>query len=146
MIKLPIATDEMIPHRAPFKMIDQIVSFDDDSKSSVLEYTVKENSPFLNPDGSLDGESFLEIIAQAAAAQHGFNLKREGAKEELGFLVGVRDLQISGQAFKGDTVTVQVECGTEIETVSAVSGSISKAGKEIASALITVWHGNKTPA
>lgn len=143
MLKLPLKTDDLIPHRPPIKMIDSIVEFNDASKSSVLEYKVDKNSNFLNSDGTLDEECFLEIIAQAAAAQHGFNLKRKNSEKEQGLLVGVRHLEIHGKVFAGDTLKIMVQCGTEIETVSSVSGKILKGDQIIAESIITVWHSNE---
>ena len=142
MPDFPIQTDSLIPHVPPMKMIDCIISFNDETKSSLLEFTVSKDSPFVNANGILDGECFLEIIAQAAAAQHGLNLQRKGEKEEQGFLVGARNVKILGQACAGDTLTVQVECGTEIESVSSVFGNVRRGEEEMASAAITVWHGN----
>ena len=143
MAKIPIITDDLIPHRPPIKMVDKIIDYDDSCKPSIVEYTVTEGSGFLNSDGCLDEECFLEIIAQAAAAQHGFNLKRDGSELEAGLLIGVRNLVIYDQAFTGDTLNILVECGTEIESVSAVAGKIMKGPEIIAEAVITVWHGGK---
>ena len=104
---------------------------------------VSADSPFVGINNELDPEAFLEIIAQAAAAQHGYNIKRDGGKEEKGFLVGTRNFMIHGKAFAEDKLTVQVECTTEIESLSAVSGTVSKNNQMLASAVITVWHGEK---
>src|SRR3989339_1126634 len=113
MAFVSIDVENLIPHRKPLKMVEQIVSYDDASKSSVIELNVDENSPFTSNSGLLDGECFLEIIAQAAAAQHGFNLRRLGSNVEKGFLVGAMDFKISGQARVKDKLIVKVECGTE---------------------------------
>lgn len=133
----------LIPHQLPMLMIDSIVNYDDSAKTAILEYTIKASSPFVDSNGKLAPESFLEIIAQAAAAQHGFNLQRNGKPEETGFLVGARGCLVTGKAFAGDKLTVYVACGTEMESVSAVKGEIFNSGEKIFSAGITVWHGTK---
>lgn len=104
---------------------------------------VNADLPFVDANNKLDPEAFLEIIAQAAAVQHGYNIKLDGGKEEKGFLVGARNLIIHGQAFVGDKLTVQIECTTEIDSLSAVAGTVSKNNKILASAVITVWHGEE---
>lgn len=144
MSDLPIDTKGLIPHQPPMKMVDRIISYSDADKSSVLELTIAGESPFVDNKGQLAPECYLEIIAQAAAAQHGFNLHRDGAKEEQGFLVGARNVNITGQAKAGDILLIKVACGIEIESVSSVSGNIYKGEEEIASAQITVWHGSKS--
>lgn len=137
----PVIVKDLIPHQPPMRMIDFIVDYDDAAKKAVLEYTVVADSPFIDANGELNPESYLEIIAQASAAQHGFNLKRAGKNEEKGFLVGARNFLVHGKAFAGDKLTVSVTCGTEIESVSSVQGEIHNNGRKISSACITVWHG-----
>ena len=141
MIK-PVNAKQLIPHQLPIRMVDQIVDYDDTAKTSTLEVVIDGNSPFVDSNGELVSESFLEIIAQSAAAQHGFNLQRSDKPEEKGFLVGVRNFEIYGQAFAGEKLTILIECGTEIESISAVQGEIYQSDKKLASAGITVWHGN----
>ena len=143
MIK-PINVNQLIPHQHPIRMVDTIVDYDDSTKQATLEVVINDDSPFVDSNGEIAPETFLEIIAQSTAAQHGFNLQRSGKGDEKGFLVGVRDFAIEGKAFAGDKLTISVECGTEIESVSAVKGEIFNAGRKIASAGITVWHGKQT--
>jgi len=139
----PVYVKHFIPHTPPALMIDKIIDYDDDAKKATLEFTVDANSPFVSTNGELAPESFLEIIAQSTAAQHGFNLKRNGSDEEKGFLVGIRHFKVYGKAFSGDKLTISIECGTEIESINAVNGEIFMSDKKIASAGITVWHGKK---
>lgn len=132
---------DLIPHTPPMRMIDKIVSFDDSLKSSVSEATVRSSFPFLDDDGDLLPSAYLELIAQASAAQHGFNLQRNGSSEEEGFLVGVRNLSIHSTARIGDTLTIHIQLGTEIDVLSVVAGSVSRGETLLAEAEITVWHG-----
>jgi predicted hotdog family 3-hydroxylacyl-ACP dehydratase len=139
---LPLDVSELIPHSPPMRMIDRIVSIDDASKSSVLEATVSESNPFLNTDGTLSGSAYLELISQGAAAQHGYNLRRDAAPEEDGVLVGVRNLNVHSPARVGDVLTINVKLGVEMESLSVVAGSVSRNGVSLADAEITVWHGH----
>lgn len=140
MNKLPLDVQDLIPHKLPFKMVDNIISYDDTTKTSVLEYTIDKESPFID-NHKIDHICFLEIIAQAAAAQHGFNLQREKKAKERGFLVGVRDFNINNSAKVNDKLTITIECGQEIASLSIVKGTIKIDNILIASATITVWHG-----
>ena len=139
----PVNAKKFIPHRPPMCLVNKIIDYDDSAKKATLEFTVNLNSPLISPSGELPPENFLEIIAQATAAQHGFNLARNRDDDEKGFLVGVRNFKVYGKAFAGDKLTISVECGTEIESVSAIDGKIFKADQQLASAGITVWHGKK---
>lgn len=75
MYNLPLDVDTFIPHKSPIKMVDQLISYDDETKTSIIEYTIPASSPFIGEESQIDSECFLEIIAQAAAAQHGSNVK-----------------------------------------------------------------------
>ena len=132
---------DLIPHALPMRMIDEIVSFDDSLKSSVSEATVRFSFPFLDDDGDLLHSAYLELIAQASAAQHGFNLQRNGLSEEDGFLVGVRNLTIHSTAHIGDILTIHIQLGTEIDALSVVAGAVFCSQTLLAEAEITVWHG-----
>ena len=141
MHNLPLDVDTFIPHKTPIKMVDKLLSYDDDTKTSIYEYTIPESSPFIGEESQIDSECFLEIIAQAAAAQHGFNLTREKKETERGLLVGVREFNIYNSACVNDKLTITIECGTEIASLSIVEGNIKIGESLIASATITVWHG-----
>lgn len=140
--KLPYDVASLIPHKPPILMIDRIISIDDNKKSSVIETVVRKDFPFINEDGSLQEEALIEIMAQASAAQHGYNLKREGKKEEKGFIVGISKFEIKGIASVGDRLEISVQLGTEIESLSVVFASVVCNGSEIASTELKVWHGN----
>ena len=70
----PIDASQFLPHKPPMLMVEQIVSVNDQEKSSVIETTVRPDSLFLSEENTLYGEALIEIMAQAAAAQHGYNL------------------------------------------------------------------------
>ena len=138
---LPISVSELLPHEIPILMVEDIISYDDASKSSTIKACVDINSPFINDAGQIENECLLEIIAQAAAAQHGFNLIRKKSPLEKGFLAGVNYMKIYSTANVGDSLMVNVECGTEISSLSVVNGKIFHNKNLIAEAAITVWHG-----
>ena len=79
----PIEVDSLLPHRPPMLLVDRIISIDDDAKSSTVETTVKKEFPFIDNENCLHGEALIEIMAQASAAQHGYNLERDGKKDAL---------------------------------------------------------------
>ncbi len=140
-ISFPISVESLLPHKPPMLMVDSILNIDDTEKSSVIESTIRPEFPFISKDYSLEGEAFIEIMAQAAAAQHGYNLKRNKQREEKGFIVGIRKFKIESKVFVGDRLEVFVQLGPEIESLSVVFGTVSCKGKKVASAELTVWHG-----
>jgi predicted hotdog family 3-hydroxylacyl-ACP dehydratase len=139
----PVNAGNYIPHKSPVKMVDAIIEWNDDEKSSLVSAGVPVDSPFVNSFGIVDNECLLEIIAQAAAAQHGFNLFRDGQPEEQGFIAGVNFMKITEPVHVNEPLFVSVKCGTEISSLSVVNGIIrSRNGRLKAEAAITVWHGH----
>ena len=136
-----VSACELLPHEKPILMVKDIISYDDTTKSSTVTASVDIDSPFLDDAGQVENECFIEIIAQAAAAQHGFNRQREQLPLEQGFLAGVNFMKIYGTANTGDSLVVNVECGTEISSLSVINGKIFNNDELIAEVTITVWHG-----
>ena len=124
-------------------MVERIISVDDEEKSSVIETTVRPGNLFVSDNNTLEPEALIEIMAQAAAAQHGYNLAKNRKREEKGFIAGIRKFAITGEAATGDTLQVSVKLGPEIESLSVVYSSVSCRNVELASVELTVWHGNE---
>ena len=85
--KSPLDIDHLIPHRAPLRLIDRILQADNDHLEAIA--VVKKTWPLCSSEGT-DVILAIEVIAQAAAALHGY---RKGWQDEprVGFLVGIRD-------------------------------------------------------
>ena len=142
-LTIPIDASHFLPHRHPMLMVDRIISINDEEKSSLIETTIQHDFPFITEDNKLEGEALIEIMAQAAAAQHGYNLAKKSSKEEEGFIVGIRKFKILGEVSVGDTLQVSVKLGPEIESLSIVYGGVICNDKHIASIELSVWHGQR---
>ncbi len=142
-LTIPSDASPFLPHRAPMLMVERIISVNDDEKSSIIETTVRDNFPFITKENILESEALIEIMAQAAAAQHGYNLAKNNSSEEKGFIVGIRKFKIFGEVSVGDILHVSVKLGTEIDSLSVVYGGITCNNKNIASMELTVWHGSE---
>jgi predicted hotdog family 3-hydroxylacyl-ACP dehydratase len=82
--------ENLIPHRERLKLIDTIVSVD--QEHAVIRATVKENWPFLSGDG-VCSILLVELAAQTAGVCIGWNekLKTGGPQGEAsGWLVGIK--------------------------------------------------------
>lgn len=82
--------ENLIPHRERLKLIDTIVSVD--QEHAVVRATVKENWPFLSGDG-VCAILLVELAAQTAGVCIGWNEKMKigGPQGEAsGWLVGIK--------------------------------------------------------
>jgi len=138
---LPFDASGLTPHEPPILMVETIESYDDDAKSAVIGLEIRGDNPFLSEGGLLRREAMIEIMAQAAAAQDGFNVLRDGGNPgEKGFLVSVSNFAVERDLRVGDALEVSVELGPEFDALSVVyCGIRGKDGGKIASAELTVW-------
>lgn len=100
---------EVIPHRYPFLLIDQVVEIEE-GKRVVAKKNVTINEPFFQghfPDYPvMPGVLIVEALAQAGAVAM---LKKEENKGKIGFLAGIDACRFKRQVVPGDTLMLEVE-------------------------------------
>ncbi|MBN1614581.1 MAG: hypothetical protein JW950_08970 [Deltaproteobacteria bacterium] len=85
--KNPLEIEHLIPHRGPMRLIDRVLRADGNRLETLS--VVEKTWPLCSIRG-VDVIVAIEVIAQAAAALHGY---RKGWQDEpkVGLLVGVKD-------------------------------------------------------
>lgn len=144
MASLPADAAGLVPHGEPFRMVRRILLCDDDAKVSRVECMIDDSGRmFAAADGVVYPEVFLEVIAQSAAAQHGYDRERRQDRDgaESAFLVGVRNFEVTGEAGIGDVLEVSLECLAQTDSVCSLRGVVFVRGQQVAAAEISVWHG-----
>ncbi|MDF1592199.1 MAG: hypothetical protein P1P89_11835 [Desulfobacterales bacterium] len=83
---IDVDIDNLIPHRRPLRLIDEI--FDVDKDSAVSAATISPQWPLLT-GGAANPIVLIELVAQTAAALGGLNQKK-GASGNRGLIVGIK--------------------------------------------------------
>lgn len=136
---LPCDVDDLIPHGPSIRMVDRLITVGD--SESTAEFTVPADSPFVDRDGRLDEATYIEMIAQAFAATHGYYLSPAEREAHQGLLIGVKDLVVSGQAKAGDRLTITVRRVARFGDFGVVDGEVHLAnGQRLAMGQIKVWR------
>jgi len=136
---LPFPVEKLIPHGKLIRVVDQLVQVND--RASRAEFTVPGDCGLADASGRLDELAYIEMIAQTFAATHGFHLSIEARKTHRGFLLGVKNLTISGHAAAGDHLTIDVRKITRFGAFGVVEGNVNHLdGRLIAAAEIKVWQ------
>ncbi|UTW09537.1 hotdog family protein [Pseudomonas benzenivorans] len=91
----PIA--ELLPHAGDMILIDEVLSFDEDSVQTRLR--VRPGGLFSQADGSLPAWVGVELMAQSVAAYAGCRARQAGNPVQLGFLLGTRSYQCNVERF-----------------------------------------------
>jgi len=135
---LPFTVEKIIPQKSPMKIIDSLVSVAEGRADVAL--TVDENTPFIGEDGTIDEAMYLEMMAQAIAAQNGFKQIDLSESAPEGFLLGAKNLQILGKARVGDTLKVSVHKYAQYGGFAIVKGTVLRGTTILAQGEIKVWH------
>jgi 3-hydroxymyristoyl/3-hydroxydecanoyl-(acyl carrier protein) dehydratase len=93
---------------------------------------VREENPFLHPDGTLDPLASVELMAQALAAHEGFSRALDGKRPSGGFLVGVKDFEFTGVLRAGERFEVAARRGFQLESIRLGEGAVVAGGRPIA--------------
>lgn len=138
---LPFAIDNLVPHGRSVRMIDQLVQIGE--RAARTEFTVRDDSVLVDGSGRLDELAYAEMIAQTFAASHGFHLSAEDRKVHRGFMLGIKNLVISGEAGTGDRLTVDVRKITRFGAFGVIEGNVNHLdGRLIAAGEIKIWRPN----
>lgn len=140
IVHLPADAAGLVPHKPPMLLVSRLIEIRE--RSSVSEVEVTEDTIFIGENGKLDEASYIEIIGQAIAAQNGF--RNMGIKKEQeGFLLGVKNLEILGSARVGDRLCVSVYKVAKYGEFGVIKGEVFKGEEIIARGEIKIWHNSK---
>ena len=122
---------ELIPQRPPFVMIDRMTRFD--WTSNVTELTVREDNLFYE-DGRLTSSGLIENIAQTCAARIGYINKLRNKAVQLGYIGGIRGLNILKTPLKGETIVTSIRVKEEVFKMTLVDAEVKVNGETIVTA------------
>jgi len=92
MIVAKDAITDYIPHRAPFVMVDNLVSATRERFES--DFTVTRDNVLVQ-DGFFQETGLIEHIAQTCAASFGYLDREEGGKPKIGFIGAVSKVLVT---------------------------------------------------
>ncbi|MBP2673188.1 MAG: Beta-hydroxyacyl-(acyl-carrier-protein) dehydratase FabA/FabZ [Deltaproteobacteria bacterium] len=132
-----MAAERLIPHRAPMRLVDTLVSVKDGC--AVAESVLPRSTMMADGEGRLDEVSFMELIAQSYAAFKGYMDRMDGKPPCEGFLVGVRNLEITGRAYAGDRLLTSVRTVAALGGFAVVEGAVTRGDETLASGTLKLW-------
>jgi predicted hotdog family 3-hydroxylacyl-ACP dehydratase len=121
------------------RLVDRLTACDLDAGSGTAETRIPEDGLFVAAGGRLDPPALFEMIAQAYAAVKGYENRVRGRPVRGGYLVGIRAGRVRESAAAGDRLEIGVETERSLGDFSVARGTVARAGREIASAVIKVW-------
>jgi radical SAM protein with 4Fe4S-binding SPASM domain len=137
---LPVDAGLLVPHQQPMLLIDRLLEIQE--RASLSEMIVRPDMVFVGEDGKLDNASYPEIISQAIAAQEGFRKLGSRSPQREGFLLGIKNLVITGSAKVGDTLRISVLKVAKYGDFGIIQGEVMNGDSLVASGEVKVWQGD----
>lgn len=135
--KLPMAAEELIPHRLPMRQVDRLLEYEDGGGS--VEALVASDNPLLDGEGNLSEVALVEMLAQAFAAVQGYGDSVAGKPVQQGFLVGIRKVVMTARARLGDRLMIQIRSLAQLEGFAVVEGEVFRDGESLATGKLKLW-------
>lgn len=132
-----MAAEHLLPHRAPMRLVDTLVSVNDGC--AVAESILPRSTMMADGEGKIDEVAFMELIAQSYAAFKGYMDRMNGKPPGEGFLVGVRNLEVIGRAYAGDRLLTSIRTVAALGGFAVVEGSVTRGDETLASGTLKLW-------
>jgi len=135
---LPIAAERLVPHHPPVRMVDALTEVGE--RTATVTAQIRADNPHCR-GGRLSEAAHLELMAQAAAALHGYRhqVRPDGAPQR-GMLVGARDLMIHAPARVGDALTIKLHKLARLGTFGVVEAEVWRGTSMISKAELKTWY------
>ncbi len=121
MIVVKENIESLIPQRAPFVMIDELV-FSDGSLTRTRLH-IREDNIFLE-DGRLSEPGLLENIAQTAAARAGYEAKKDKEPVRVGYIGAVKNFEVFDLPALDEVIETEIVTGNQVFDVTVINGTV----------------------
>jgi predicted hotdog family 3-hydroxylacyl-ACP dehydratase len=110
-----------IPQRAPFVMVHELISAEQDHVTSQFE-VLSEN--VLVREGFFSESGMVENIAQTIAAQAGYLAKGRDKPAPLGYIANIKDLKVFGLPPVGAKLDTSVRVVNQVFDMTLCEGEV----------------------
>lgn len=142
-LQLPMAAEELIPHRRPMRLVERLIRFE--GGQGEVEAFIDDACVLLNDDGTLAEVGLVEMLAQAFAAAQGYSDLLAGGVVRQGFLVGIRKITLSASAMRGDTLCIRIRTLACMDGFAVVEGEVLRREQVLAQGSLKLWiHQDET--
>jgi 3-hydroxyacyl-[acyl-carrier-protein] dehydratase len=127
-----VSKDEIehyIPQRSPIVMVHELMEASEEY--AVTHFHITADHVFVQ-HGVLLEPGMVENIAQTAATQVGYIFKRKNVPIPIGYIAGIKDLEILDQPQVGTTIKTTVRVLNQVLDVTLVEGTIHQNEKLMA--------------
>ena len=136
-LALPLAAEELVPHRLPMRLVDQLLEVD--GLNGIVAAQVVAGCPLVDSSGKLEDIALVEFIAQGYAALKGYLDRLQEKPVRQGFLVGIKKLNWFGSVFVGEDMLIKIRTLAELDDFAVAEGEVWRGGELVAQGELKVW-------
>ena len=126
----------LLPQKPPMVLVDKLISADE--KSATTELLIREDNIFVS-DGHFQAYALIEVMAQTAAAQLGYeNRLRGGNDVRIGYIGAVKRMRIESVPRVGEMLLTRLEVLEDFGDMKLVAAESFVNDQKIATAELTI--------
>ncbi|MFQ5589531.1 MAG: hypothetical protein ACE5HE_00065 [Phycisphaerae bacterium] len=143
-VRTPISAERVLLHRGAMLMLDELTECGEGVAR--CRTTVSPDNPFLDAQGTLEGVALIEMLAQGAAALRGYEASRAGGRPTSGYLVGIKELNLTATARADDSLAIEVRQTFVLEQTAIMEARVLNGATLLAYGVLKVWEEPGLPA
>ena len=116
------SVESLIPQRAPFVMIDELISYDE--VTTQTRFKIKPENIFVT-NGQFTEPGLVENIAQTAAARAGYIAGLQNEPVALGYIGAIKNLVVHALPNVNDELVTAISIENQIFDVMLIKGKVS---------------------
>ena len=137
MSAIPVPIEQLLPQRPPMLLLSRLLSCT--ATDGTAEALLAPGHLFSLPDDTIHPAAFVELMAQAYAAVHGYRDHLAGKAPRIGYLAGVTQASVLGAARIGDQLIVSVRQTALIKPFIRARAQVTRDGETLAEGELTLF-------
>lgn len=135
---MPTAIEQLIPHRAPMRWVEELLDCTDTTATATTRFTAEH---FAVTNGAVIETALVECMAQTVAAALGQRLRASGKSGAAnnGMLAAVSNFKIHWRPPLDQTLTIEVREVKRLGPMLMISGKISCGTELIATGDLSLY-------
>jgi 3-hydroxymyristoyl/3-hydroxydecanoyl-(acyl carrier protein) dehydratase len=121
MSQATISITDLIPQRAPFIMIDQVIHASEEK--TITSFHIKEDN-ILCQNGFFREPGMIENMAQSVAAIRGLNADVCNQKPQIGYIGSVKNFKAHSFPAVNTTIKTEIRILSKVLNFTSISGKI----------------------
>jgi predicted hotdog family 3-hydroxylacyl-ACP dehydratase len=136
-LSLPLAAEELIPHRLPMRLVEQLLEID--GKNGVVAAKIGADCPLVDSHGKFEEVALVELIAQSYASLKGYLDRLEQRPVRQGFFVGIKKMDWFRAVQVQEELLIKVRTLAELGDFAVAEGEVWQQEALVARGEIKVW-------